>query len=95
MIKVTVNNSYSSISGLTPEQHKSLSKTLSYAIDANSYFFSKRFGPKRRSLLDKKGNFPSGLLYLVEQWLETFTEYEIDFIRVKPKKTSGMFNIIL
>lgn len=58
---LTINNSYSKISGLTAAQHKELANQLSYVVGGKSAYFSK-YGVQRRSLLSKRGEFPSGLL---------------------------------
>lgn len=61
MIEILIGNSYSKIKGLTPQEEKSLRKELSYTVGGSSSYFS-GFQPKRRSLLNKRGEFPSGLL---------------------------------
>ncbi len=65
MVKVIINNSYSRIVGLTPEQQKELRNKLSYASGS---FFS-HYGARRVSLLGAKGDFPTGLLSLVGEFL--------------------------
>lgn len=67
MITLTIDNSYSNISGLSPEQEKELRNALSYVVGGKSAYFS-RYGAKRRSLVDKKGNFPTGLLSRLPPW---------------------------
>lgn len=61
MVIITINNSYSKISGLTADQEKALRKELSYVVGGSSSYFSK-YGPKRTSLLSKRGEFPTGCL---------------------------------
>jgi superfamily II DNA or RNA helicase len=68
MVTITINNSYSRIEGLSVSQEKELREVLSYVVGGSSSYFS-GFGPKRRSLLDKKGYFPTGLIYRVNKWL--------------------------
>lgn len=68
MITISIGNSYSNITGLTIKQHKDLSLVLSYTIGGSSAYFS-GFGPKRRSLLGKRGDFPTGLKMRVSTWL--------------------------
>lgn len=65
MITVIQGNSYSQIKGLTPEQHKSLASALSYTI--GDHFST--YGPTKRSLLSRKGEFPTGLLTRVYDWM--------------------------
>ncbi len=71
MITITINNSYSQITGLTPKLEKELKELLSYTVGGSGAYFS-AFGPKRRSLLDKKGNFPTGLLHRVAKGASDF-----------------------
>jgi len=68
MIQIEINNSYSNIKGLSAADEKALRHALSYIVGGSSSHFS-AFGPQRRSLLDKKGNFPTGLLHRVSSFL--------------------------
>lgn len=63
MLKVKINNSYSQIIGATSEQHAQLRKLLSYLPDPNAAFFAGISGFSRRYLLDRKGFFPTGLVF--------------------------------
>lgn len=65
MIIVTIGNSYSNIKGLTAIQHKELAKELSYTVGDH---FSP-FGPSKKTLLSRKGDFPTGLLDRIYNWL--------------------------
>lgn len=69
MLNLTIGNSYSQIKGLSPQDEKALRNELSYVVGGSSAHFS-GFGVKRRSLLDKKGNFPTGLFYKVKEFVE-------------------------
>lgn len=60
MINLVIGNSYSTIRGLSPDQDKKLRDELSYVVGGKAAFYS-RFGPRRKSLLDKKGGYPTGL----------------------------------
>lgn len=83
-VRVTIDNSYSHISGLNAKQEKSLKAELSYVVGGKSGYFSK-YGPKKRSLLGKKGDFPSGLVYRVMAWLyNEGISYDTKDLRVKP-----------
>lgn len=68
MIKVSVGNSYSNISGLTPQQEKQLRNELSYTVGGSAAFFS-GFGVRKKSLLSKRGDFPSGILHRIKDFL--------------------------
>lgn len=68
MITVELGNSYSKISGLAPVYEKALKEKLSYIVGGTASIYS-AYGPKRVSLLDKKGMFPTGLLKRVYEFL--------------------------
>lgn len=68
MVTVTINNSYSNIAGLNAKQEKLLRDQLSYTVGGSSAFYS-GYGPRKKSLLDKHGGFPTGLLYRVAAFL--------------------------
>lgn len=61
MILLKIDNSYSKVEGLTVSQHKKLADALSYTVDKQASFFSGGYGPRKKTLLDKKGYFPTGL----------------------------------
>lgn len=69
MITIEVGNSYSKIKGLEAKDEKSLRSALSYVVGGESARFS-TFGPRRASLLDKRGSFPTGLLDRVRKHLK-------------------------
>lgn len=62
MVEIILGNSFSQIKNLTNEQYSALRKVLSYTPNkAAAYFMGGRVFTK--PLIDKKGNFPAGLLY--------------------------------
>lgn len=69
LIKITVGNSYSKITGLSAKQEKDLQNELSFVIGGSSAFYT-GFGMKRRTLLGKRGDFPAGLLGRVQAYLK-------------------------
>jgi len=86
MVTITINNSYSRIAGLTAIQEKQLKAELSYVVGGSSSYYS-GFGPRKKSLLDKKGNFPTGLKYKVSSWLHaTKTKFLHKDARTRPKR---------
>jgi superfamily II DNA or RNA helicase len=96
MIQLTVGNSYSRITGLNDGQHRELKDLLSYKIDAQQAYFSSDWRGGKRSLFGKRGDFPTGLLYLVEGWLgEDQINYEGFDNRVRPMARKGEFPISL
>ena len=68
MVKIIINNSFSTILGLNLVEEKELRKLLSYSV---GNFFSGPFGPRKKSLLSKKCEFPTGLLKRVHIYLST------------------------
>jgi superfamily II DNA or RNA helicase len=66
MVEIQIGNSYSKITGLTKQQEKTLRKTLSYTIGGSSAYFS-GYGVRRKSLISKRGEFPTGLLPRVKE----------------------------
>lgn len=68
-IVVSLDNSYSKITGLTSEHHKNLSKLMSYSISTQAAYFSNRYRSRSVSLLGKNGDYPTGLNYIVDKYL--------------------------
>ncbi len=95
MIRLTINNSLSRIENCSQEQFIALRTLLSYTPDTGRYFVAGR-RDARRYLIDKKGNFPSGLLSTVEAWFESSrVRPERADLRVKPLSNPGMFSLKL
>lgn len=70
MIQLVLGNSYSRILGLSPTHEKGLHQALSYIVGGSAAYFS-GYGIRKKSLLGKKGAFPTGLkarvvTYLIE-----------------------------
>src|ERR1700677_3631254 len=61
MISIEIGNSYSRIKGLNPKQERELKTALSYTVGGSSAYFS-GYGVRKKSLLSKGGEFPTGLL---------------------------------
>lgn len=72
MVTIIRDNSYSQITGLTPEQFKGLRKALSYTADPKSAYYTGGF-TQVKYMIDKKGFFPSGLLPRVRKHLVSRT----------------------
>jgi superfamily II DNA or RNA helicase len=85
MVTITIDNSYSRIEGLSVSQEKELKGLISYTVGGSAAFYS-GFGIRKKSLIDKKGYFPTGLLYRVKDYLnkELIPVHKVDK-RVKPK----------
>lgn len=87
MITLTINNSYSQITGLTTEPFNKLRKLLSYEIDSNAAYFSNNHFNTKRYLIDNKGTFPSGLLKDVKAFIrENALKCSVIDARRKPTK---------
>lgn len=93
MITLTINNSVSRISGYTVRQEKELRELLSYTVDPKAQYYSGNFRSAKRYLIDKKGNFPTGLLYIVEKYFRD-TNIAIIDNRTKPKN-QALFDLNL
>lgn len=82
MVVLEIDNSYSRVLGLQAQDFSKLRKILSYSLDSgNSY--KKQF-TYRRSLLDKKGNFPTGLLHYVQDFLLNTPHTVSDRRKIQP-----------
>lgn len=91
-VALSLGNSYSSIQGLTSDHHKRLSGIMSYVVDTGGYGGFQR----RQKLLSKTGEFGTGLLYLVSDYL---TKHQIPFKitdpRIAPISQFKLFNLKL
>lgn len=81
---LTINNSESKIAGLTVAQFKELRGRLSYVLNPTASYYTGGYGPKAQTLLGKNGTFPTGLLYVVKDYLKSLnqTYSELDHRRV-------------
>lgn len=85
MLILTINNSISTISGMSPSVEKQVIELLSYSEDSNAAFFRGGYGPRKVSLISKKGDFPTGLLSKVTLFLyDNNINYIIRDMRIKP-----------
>ncbi len=94
-IELTIDNSVCSITGLSDKDFKALRALLSYRVDAQaSYSFSQK--PLVRYLMDKRGFFPTGLLYLVSRYLKenNIRGLKKD-LRQIPERSEGLFDLKL
>lgn len=94
MITIEVNNSFSRIKGYTAEQYRQLRKLLSYSTDPSAAYYMGGF-TRVKYLLDKQGNFPTGLLNRVVNHLITTASPPrlIDLRKVpKSKPNLGSFH---
>lgn len=95
MITINIDNSYSKIGGLDGNQYNKLRKILSYTTDPKASYFSGGF-VRVKYLIDKRGNFPTGLLYrVIMHFKEEGYTYTTKDGRKRPKVTPGMFKLNL
>lgn len=95
MINLVLGNSESKIEGLSVSQYKELRDLLSYTISAQQSHFSHSHNSKRY-LINKRGEFPSGLIDIVNHYLRTVIhteQYHLVDNRLKPEPKPGMFKI--
>lgn len=78
MIRLTVGNSLCKITGINTKEYNELRELLSYSEDPAAAFYRKSWKSGKRYLIDKKGNFPTGLLYIVEDYLKLPPEQVYD-----------------
>lgn len=70
MIKVKLGNSFSKIEGLTAPQFKELRELMSYTLDPKAQYFGGGYNTKRY-LISARGDYPSGLNYIVDGFLNS------------------------
>lgn len=96
MIVLTVNNSESKIEGLSVSQFAEVRDLLSYKISDQQKHFSHTHNDKRY-LINKRGEFSSGLLSIVKSYLrglKNLQQYQVIDKRVLPTST-GLFKLSL
>lgn len=86
MITVTVGNSFCHIHGLDERQHKQLRELMSYRVPVQG-----RINPQdprsKRHLMTKRGDYPTGLHYIVKNYLKLHRlTYQVRDARAVPKK---------
>ncbi len=92
MVTLTIDNSYSQITGLTTQQHNALKKILSYNTNPQAAFFAGGNYPTIRYLIDNKGNFPTGLLdQVLYHIIEHCIEYTFKDLRKCPNSLVTSF----
>lgn len=83
-LTLRIGNSSSTVLNYSTSQFNALREALSYTETKKSKWSG--YGSVRKYLVDRKGNFPTGLLYLVEETLsEAGWRYETQDTRVMPQ----------
>lgn len=91
MATIVLNNSYSKLVGLSPEQFIKLKKELSYCLNPEARFFGGI--PRIKSLLSLDGTFPTGLYAKVLRFLNKYhIIHEVKDYRKVPKAGSQAFS---
>jgi superfamily II DNA or RNA helicase len=92
-LELIIDNSVCKVSGLGDKHSKALRQLLSYSIDRQAAYFSSAHNT-RRYLIDKRGEFPTGLLYLVKDYLaKQGLTPRIDDRRKRPKAPVALFKM--
>lgn len=90
-MRLIIDNSECAIEGLSIAQHAQLKELMSYTIGKDYY---QDAGPRKIPLLNKKGGFPTGLLYIAEQYLlDNNLLVDRNDIRRVPKHQEGIFKL--
>ncbi len=87
MVALTVGNSLSHLSGLSVAQFKALRELMSYTVEGS--YFAGNVKCSKRYLLDKKGTFPTGLLYIAEGYLKAHLHCLYDLRRRPVSQADG------
>lgn len=91
MIKITIDNSICKLKGLSERQFGDLRELLSYT--KNNFQSKSRFGRyTQKFLMDVKCQFPTGLLYLVQEY---FKGQKIQIVdkRIIPRESKALFKL--
>lgn len=99
MIKVEINNSKCVITGLDKEHFKALKQLMSYKINDQASFHTRKYHSNAspiRYLLSNNGSFPTGLLYLLDIFSSVYKLNIIkEDLRVKPNSIKNTFHLRL
>lgn len=95
MINLIIDNSESKLEGLLINDHKALKEILSYTLSPTASYFSGGYGPRKQSLLSTRGVFPTGLLYLVLDYIQkNNVPHKVTDKRIVPKRQEGLFKLV-
>lgn len=91
-MKLKIDNSICVIEGYTQAQFKELRDLLSYSDDPKAKFYAGHRFSAKKFLITKRGEFPTGLLYLVQDWAKVKKlNIDVKDVRVKPAKVKKPF----
>lgn len=93
-VKLLIDNSTCQLIGLSSQLHKKLANEMSYYVQASQHYFSGNYGSRKRTLLSKRDNFPTGLLYIFEEFAEKEKlQYEKFDKRIVPEDRLGLLTV--
>lgn len=72
------------MTGLSVKELSELRNLMSYNIDSQAAYYANSYHNTKRYLMDKRGVFPTGLVYIAKQYLES-KPYQLQDSRVRPK----------
>lgn len=85
-MRLVVGNSYSQLEGISAVTLKALKGILFYEVDPAQAYFGGGHHDKKRYLIDVRGRFPTGLLYLVVDYLAQHApDTRVEDTRQKPR----------
>ncbi len=93
MVKVRIGNSVCKLEGLSVDQFTELREILSYSPSASQMHYMGYGGIRKTYLLSKKCEFPTGLLYLVEEYLGDLCTKEDTRVLPVPHRQILPFNL--
>lgn len=89
MVILYIDNSESRVQGLSEKQLTALRFLMTYSISAQANYFSGSFKSPKRHLMDVKGRFPTGLLYIAIEYLsDSAIYYTTNDLRIRPRRPS-------
>lgn len=93
MVKIIINNSESQVQGLGESDFKKLREEMTYCVTAQASYFSGGFKSNKRHLMDAKGRFPTGLLYIAEAFMSagSYLTYDRQDNRCPKMGREGVF----
>ena len=94
-LTLVINNSESQLLNINLEQYRELKKILRYSKSIQSTYYLTQY-PRYQYLIDAKGRFPTGLLYLVQNYLiKKALNFKITDLRKRPESIIGLYNFSL
>lgn len=93
-MKLQIGNSTSRLTDMTQKEFSEVRNLLSYRLDPKKAYYAGFNASKNRYLIDKRGNFPSGLLPLVERYLQKTTSGHPLDLRTRPEANRRLYKLL-